>query len=322
MSAYFTYNDFVCIFCIFCILSNFLQAIVSAIRFLMRCKQLFPYTNKKGHLIIETEKMHSIKHVPNDICRWGDTENMSCEGPEFNHKKWIKAQGGKTNQGQTANKTMMTHSLRKEASALLCEAIQGYVYLHILHILHISTYVYIYYTDKSILGPMRFCSARIEDEDPGYGSDAWTTQDDRTGESVLLRADRWYRTPPDEEIDGNDCSGIRCQIWERARVRSLITHRLSGGGSHNLGYDAFPWEMIVHGNCGEYGRYAELAVLPDKLARYLFEFDSESYTSLDLPEIPREASSGTIHSLMKAHQARFSVLLHQHITAYFIYLIY
>ena len=86
---------------------------------------LFPYTNKKGHLIVETEKMHSIKHTPNDIVRWGDTENMSCDGPENNHKKWIKAQGGKTNQGQTANKTMMTHSLRKEASALLCEAIQG-----------------------------------------------------------------------------------------------------------------------------------------------------------------------------------------------------
>jgi len=68
---------------------------------------LFPYTNKKGHLIVETEKMHSIKHTPNDIVRWGDTENMSCDGPENNHKKWIKAQGGKTNQGQTANKTMM-----------------------------------------------------------------------------------------------------------------------------------------------------------------------------------------------------------------------
>ena len=32
--------------------------------------------------MIETEKMHSIKHVPNDIIRWGNTENMSCEGPE------------------------------------------------------------------------------------------------------------------------------------------------------------------------------------------------------------------------------------------------
>jgi len=148
-------------------------------------------------------------------------------------------------------------------------------------------------------------SARIEDEDPGYGSDAWTTHDARTGEALPLRADRWYRTPPEEEIDGIDCSGIRCQIWERARVRSLMTHRLSGGGTHNFGYDAFPWEMIVHGNCGEYGRYAELAVLPDKLARYLFEFESESYTGLNLPYIPQNASSGTIHGLMNCQQARF-----------------
>ena len=65
-----------------------------------------------------------------------------------------------------------------------------------------------------------------------------------------------------------------------------MTHRLSVGTSRNLGYDALPWEMIVHGNCGEYGRYTELAVLSDKVARYLFEFDTESYTSLALPDIP------------------------------------
>ena len=29
------------------------------------------------------------------------------------------------NQSETSNKTMLSHSLRKEASALLCEAIQG-----------------------------------------------------------------------------------------------------------------------------------------------------------------------------------------------------
>lgn len=123
-----------------------------------------------------------------------------------------------------------------------------------------------------------------------------------------MRADRWHRNAPEEEIDGPDCSGIRCQIWERARVRSLMTHRLSGGGSHNLGYDAVPWEMIVHGNCGEYGRYSELAVLPDKVARYLFEFFPDSYTSLGLPDIPRDASSGEIHGLMNAQQALMHIL--------------
>jgi hypothetical protein len=132
-------------------------------RFLQRCKELFPYTNKRGFSIVETEKMHSIKHVPNDILRWGDTENMNVEGPENLHKAWVKGQGGKTNQGPTSHKTLMTHCLRKEASALLSEAVQGrknaYVYIFIsskyivpqnayfficnikMHIVHIFAYV-------------------------------------------------------------------------------------------------------------------------------------------------------------------------------------
>ena len=60
------------------------------------------------------------------------------------------------------------------------------------------------------------------------------------GQARNLRADRWHRTPPEEVIDGVDCSGIRCQIWERAKKRSLMTHRLAGGGGHNIGYDALP----------------------------------------------------------------------------------
>ena len=71
--------------------------------------------------------MHSIKHAPNDVLRWGDTENMNAEGPENLHKEFVKAQGGTTNQGPTLPKTLMTHCLRKEASAsaLLLEAVQG-----------------------------------------------------------------------------------------------------------------------------------------------------------------------------------------------------
>jgi len=76
--------------------------------------------------------MHSIKHAPNDVLRWGDTENMNVEGPENLHKEWVKAQGGKTNQGPTSHKTLMTHCLRKEASALLSEAVQGKTNTHML----------------------------------------------------------------------------------------------------------------------------------------------------------------------------------------------
>jgi len=280
------------------------------IRFLRRCKELFPYTNKSGTCIVETEKMHSITHAPNDIVRYGDTENTNVEGPENLHKEWVKMQGGKTNQGSSSQKTMMVHSLRKEASALLCEAVQGciHIYSYIciytlkLHILHIGTLLrcfLIYFVQ----------TARIEDDDPGYGSDAWTTKEPRTGQARELRADRWYRTQPEEVIDGDDCSGIRCQIWERAKKRTLMTHRLAGGGGHNLGYDALPWDMILHGDCGKYGQYKVISFLPDKIARYLFEFDSESYTSHNLPEIPDDPSEQSIHGLLGPQQVQKSLFI-------------
>ena len=37
--------------------------------------------------------------------------------------------------------------------------------------------------------------------------------------------------------------------------------RLEGGGEHNLGYYAVPWESILHGKCGEYGGYKIMSVL-------------------------------------------------------------
>jgi hypothetical protein len=59
-----------------------------------------------------------------------------------------------------------------------------------------------------------------------------------------LRADRWHQTPPEEVIDEVDSSGIQCQIWERAKIRTRKTHSLAGGGGHNVGYVALPWDMI------------------------------------------------------------------------------
>ena len=48
--------------------------------------------------------------------------------------------------------------------------------------------------------------------------------------------------------------GIRCNIWERATKRTLLTHHLASGGQHNVGYVAVPWESILHGKCGSMGR--------------------------------------------------------------------
>jgi hypothetical protein len=61
-----------------------------------------------------TEKVHGVKHTPNDFVRYCDYLNMSCDGPEGVHEKWVKKQGTKTNQGPEVQLTMMQHSLRKD----------------------------------------------------------------------------------------------------------------------------------------------------------------------------------------------------------------
>ncbi len=79
-----------------------------------------------------------MRHGAGDIVRYGNSINMSCEAPETGHKDWNKGQGGKTNQGPALQLSMMLHTLRKEASAMLCDAVQG-VFLftsYTMHILH------------------------------------------------------------------------------------------------------------------------------------------------------------------------------------------
>jgi len=79
-----------------------------------------------------------------------------------------------------------------------------------------------------------------------------------------------------------------------------ITHSLSGGGKGMRGYDALDCTLISRGFAGpRLGRLSELCFLPDKVARFLFEFHADDYKSLGLPVIPTSASSGDIHKLLK-----------------------
>ena len=103
----------------------FLTAGVDFARYFEKCTEVFPYENLLGFNIMHNEKNHSIKHGGGDIAKYGDPINMSCEAPEDGHKFWVKEPGGNTNQGPAAALSMIQHSLRKEASALLCEAVQG-----------------------------------------------------------------------------------------------------------------------------------------------------------------------------------------------------
>ncbi len=92
--------------------------------------------------------------------------------------------------------------------------------------------------------------------------------DHRTGESLVPKD-----PSADPALSSGDFSGIRINIWNRAKVRRFITHFLAGGGTHNRGYHALRWEMILHGHAGEMGKYAVLSVLPDQIARSLYEYN-------------------------------------------------
>jgi hypothetical protein len=74
------------------------------------------------------------------------------------------------------------------------------------------------------------------------------------------------------------------------------------GGKGIKGYDALDCTMISRGSAGaRLGRYTELGFLPDKAARFLFEFHADDYKSWRLPAIPSSTSSGGIHKLLKTH---------------------
>ena len=144
-------------------------------------------------------------------------------------------------------------------------------------------------------------TARLED---GCEIDDWQVVDSRTGEGVPLRADCWYDADPHSTkiLTSGDFAGIRINIWNRAKIRRFSTHKLVGGGTHNRGYHAFRWETILHGNASEFGKYAVLSVLADKIARFLYEYHHTSYTTLALPPIPLDRSNISIHGILQPQQ--------------------
>ena len=99
-------------------------------------------------------------------------------------------------------------------------------------------------------------------------------------------------------------AAFRINAWTRAKERRFLKHRLCSRikDDQPQGYAAFNWESILHGNAGELGDYKELAVLPDKIARYLYEYHAESYASHDLPALPDDRSRTDVHGILKPHQ--------------------
>jgi hypothetical protein len=60
-------------------------------------------------------------------------------------------------------------------------------------------------------------------------------------------------------------------------------HTLVGGGGQHGGFDALDYRKIKHGDAGKLGNYSILSVLPDKFARFLYDFHDYRFLSLGLP---------------------------------------
>ena len=71
-----------------------------------------------------------------------------------------------------------------------------------------------------------------------------------------------------------------------------------GGGGRHGGFDALDYRKIKQGNAGKLGTYDILPVLPDKFARFLFEFHAYRFESLDLPLLPADRSDFDVHGAL------------------------
>jgi hypothetical protein len=85
-------------------------------------------------------------------------------------------------------------------------------------------------------------------------------------------------------------------------VRGYIVHTLVGGGGQEGGFDALDYRKIKNGNAGKLGKYDILSVLPDKFARFLYEFHDFRYCSLDLPPLPADRSDFDVHGAIDNDQ--------------------
>ena len=84
-------------------------------------------------------------------------------------------------------------------------------------------------------------------------------------------------------------------------------HTLVGGGGQHGGFDALDYRKIKQGDAGPLGIYPILSVLPDKFARFLFEFHSVRFESLDLPSLPADRSNFDVHGALEDDKVKTKV---------------
>ena len=90
-------------------------------------------------------------------------------------------------------------------------------------------------------------------------------------------------------------------------MRRHIVHTLVGGGGQHGGFDALDYRKIKHGDAGKLGNYSILSVLPDKFARFLYEFHDYRFLSLDLPPLPADRSDFDVHGALEDEQVTQNV---------------
>ena len=109
-----------------------------------------------------------------------------------------------------------------------------------------------------------------------------------------LDADRFWKQPGALEEDASGrcvASGVRANIWARARRRADITHLLRGGGRFSMGCGALRWQATCNTDRVRFGRHGQIRYLAKKVANFLHEFHSDLFPSINLPLLPLDRSN-------------------------------
>ena len=110
---------------------------------------VFSDTNSLGN-IMKTEKNHILKHALNDIVKWLDSINMSCEAPTATKDRAQRLGQEARWKEKSRSSCCSIHGTAygaketSESSVLLCEAVQGASW-YIMHMLHILKRMHMFY---------------------------------------------------------------------------------------------------------------------------------------------------------------------------------
>jgi hypothetical protein len=117
-----------------------------------------------------------------------------------------------------------------------------------------------------------------------------------------LNADRFWVQPDELEGDASGrcvASGVRANIWARARRRAEITHNIRGGGKTGLGWGALKWQETINTDVVLFGRHAQMRYLAKKVANFLHEYHGGLFPTLGLPVLPSDRSRVDVHAMLE-----------------------